>query len=43
MQAMGLAPEDYENGGAGYGDYAGIYNGQYSVSDGQQPLPFLAG
>jgi hypothetical protein len=43
MQAMGLEPQDYETGGAGYGDYSDIYNNQYSVSDGQQPLPFLAG
>lgn len=43
LQAMGLEPADYETNGAGFGDYSGIYNGQYSVSDGQKPLPFLSG
>lgn len=42
LQAMGLDPSDYETGGAGLGDYSGIYNGQYTVADGQKPLPFLA-
>lgn len=43
LQAMGLDPSDYEGSGAGFGDYTDIYNGQYSVIDGQKPLPFLDG
>jgi hypothetical protein len=43
MAAMGLAPEDYErDGNKGFGDYSGNVYGQYSIADGQKPLPFLA-
>jgi hypothetical protein len=42
LQAMGLDPADYEAPGKpGYGDYANNYQDQYSVADGQQPLPSL--
>ena len=41
MQSMGLAPEDYEAAGQpGFGDYTDNYQDQYSVADGQKPLPF---
>lgn len=42
MQAFGLTPADYESGGqAGFGTYAGNYQSQYDVSDGQSVLPHL--
>jgi hypothetical protein len=41
LQAMGLQPADYETNGPGFGDYTGNYQDQYSIADGQQPLPFL--
>jgi hypothetical protein len=42
LQAMGLAPEDYEESGQpGIGSYESNYQNQYSIADGQQPLPFL--
>ena len=42
LQAFGLEPADYEQPGEpGIGDYSGNYQTQYSVADGQQPLPFL--
>jgi hypothetical protein len=41
MQSMGLAPEDYETPGQpGFGDYTDNYQDQYSIADGQKPLPF---
>jgi hypothetical protein len=40
LNAMGLASEDY-GGANGFGDYSGIFNNQYSVSEGKAPLPFL--
>jgi len=40
LQSMGLAPEDYEQPGqSGFGDYTDNYQNQYSIADGQQPLP----
>jgi uncharacterized protein DUF1552 len=43
LQAFGLEPADYERPGqAGIGDYSGNYQSQYSISEGQQPLPYLA-
>jgi hypothetical protein len=41
LQGMGLQPADYEQGGPGIGDYGGNYQDQYSIADGQQPLPGL--
>jgi hypothetical protein len=41
MQSMGLGPEDYEAPGQpGFGDYTDNYQNQYSIADGQKPLPF---
>jgi hypothetical protein len=42
LEAMGLAPEDYQaSGQSGIGDYGDNYMNQYSIADGQKPLPYL--
>ena len=37
-----IGSEDYEEPGqSGFGDDSGNYQNQYSIADGQQPLPYV--